>query len=123
MISRVMLFSKNLAKAEVFYDLLLALFGAKKTAKSQNAILWKAGKNGVDFAVYRHDKEQVNPSDNAVVCLQASTAYEVTLIYKAALRLGAICAGKPTNVEQGVQAAYFLEADNNKIGIFHSKAK
>jgi len=121
MISRVMLFSQNLAKAEVFYDLLLALFGAKKMMKNHNAIMWKAGKTGVDFAVYRQDGAVNNKCTNAVVCLQASTAYEVSLIHKAALRLGAHCAGKPSFVEKGVQAAFFLDADNNKVGIFYSE--
>jgi len=120
MISRVILFSKNLQKSEVFYDLLLALFGAKKAVKTPNSIIWSAGKNGVDFAIYQNDQQLQNTS--TVVCLQASTAYEVTLIYKAALRFGAICAGKPSCSDKGVQAAYFLDVDNNKIGIFHSKA-
>ena len=117
MISRVILFSKNLQKSEVFYDLLLALFGAKKATKTSNSIIWTVGHNGVDFAVYQNEQESHNT--NAVIGLQASTAYEVTLIYKAALRFGAICAGKPSRIEKGVQAAYFLDVDNNKIGIFH----
>lgn len=120
MINRVVLFSKNLAKAEVFYDLLLALFGAKKVVENQNTILWKAGREGVDFAICRQEDTDNNAGSNAVFCLQASTSHEVSLIYRAALRLGASCAGKPSCIAHGVQAAYFFDVDNNKVGIFHS---
>jgi 4-hydroxyphenylpyruvate dioxygenase-like putative hemolysin len=120
MISNIILTTNNLAKAEKFYDMFFSLFGATKTKKNITSIMWKSKQNNVGIVVNANkEKPEKRKGQGTTIALQASSAFDVSLIHKAALRFGATCAGKPAIIGTGEHTAYFFDADNNKFVIFY----
>lgn len=122
MISNIILPTANISNAEIFYDALLGLFGAKKTKQNNSKILWKCRNDNVGLMVCEQNKLSLAKKNHSLtVALEADSPAEVTMIYQVALRLGATCAGKPITSDIGGHEAYFLDADKNKFGIIFSK--
>lgn len=119
MISNIILTTANLPSAELFYDAFLALFGAKKTIQNGSKILWKCRNDTIGLIVCKQNKKSPSRSNSLTVVLQAGSSAEVKMIHQVALRLGATCAGKPIITASGEYEAYFLDADENKFGIFY----
>ena len=111
----------DLHQAEFFYDGFLRLFGASKYLKKENAIVWKKHNSSISIVLHQHAHDKKNKSNNTIIGFPASTPNEVKLIYNAALRLGASCAGKPSSNGYGDFSAYFYDIDLNKLGIFYFK--
>ena len=119
MISNIILTTSNLKKSELFYDGIFALFGAKKT-KQPNLVSWRSKKDSIAFMLQEQNtKLRKTIKSTATISLMANSKQEVALIYNVAIRLGATCAGKPTQQKVGMHCAYFLDADTNKIAIIH----
>ena len=120
MISNVLLGTNNIEKSEIFYDEILAFFGAKQVMKNDNAILWKSNDCSVGIAICTpHDKLSASNGNGVMVGLKAETIEMVIRVYEAAIRLGGTCAGKPGERKAGVFAAYFRDLDQNKFGLFY----
>lgn len=122
MISNIILPTANLSNAEIFYDALLALFGAKKTRQNSTKILWKCRNDHVGLMVCQQKQPSLAKKNHSLtVALQADSPAEVAMIYQVALRLGATCAGKPITSALGEREAYFLDADKNMFGVIFRK--
>ncbi|WP_242101588.1 VOC family protein [Lysobacter sp. M2-1] len=119
MLTNVILGTNDLDRAEVFYDALLALFGARQVMKNDRSILWKPGDGGSGIAVCTpHDGQPATHGNGTMVGLRAGSLGELTRIYETALRLGGSCDGAPGERKPGVHAAYFRDPDKNKFGVF-----
>jgi len=121
MINTILIPTLDLDQAECFYDSFLRLFGASKSLIRDNSITWQSQKNSIAIVIHKYVHDKTNKHNTTIVGFPASTPYEVRLIYNAALRLGACCAGKPSNNGYGDFSAYFYDADLNKLGIFYLK--
>lgn len=120
MISNIILTTNNLTKAELFYDGLFALFGAIKT-KQSNLVSWRSQKGSICFMLQEQQTRLTKTLINTVtISLTANSKQEVALIYNVAIRLGATCAGKPSQQKLGIHCAYFLDNDANRIAIIHN---
>jgi predicted lactoylglutathione lyase len=122
MISNIILPTANISSAEIFYDALLGLFGAKKTVQNNAKILWKCRNDNVGLMVCEQKKSSLAKKNHSLtIALYADSPAEVTMIYQVAMRLGATCAGEPVESGSGEYEAYFLDADKNKFGIVFGK--
>jgi len=120
MVTNIILGTNDLAKAEQFYDSLLALFGAEQTIKNDSSILWKSESNSVGIAVcIPFDGLPASNGNGSMVGLKAESFDHLKNIYKTALILGGSCEGEPEEREPGVYAAYFRDLDHNKFGVFY----
>lgn len=118
MISNIMISTGNLTKAEVFFDALLGLFGAKKTIQNKSKILWKCRNDDVGLIVYQQDKQLPRyNADSSIVVLHANSPSEAAMIYQVALRLGATGKCEPTVGAINEHEASFFDSDNNKFSI------
>jgi len=121
MINSILIPTFDLHQAEYFYDSFLRLFGASKHLTKENSITWKSHNNSVSIVIHKLTQNNKNRYNETIIGFPASTPNDVRLIYNAALRLGARCAGKPSNNGYGDFSAYFYDADSNKLGIFYFK--
>lgn len=123
MLSNVILGTNDLAKAEVFYDALLVLIGARQAMKTDRSILWKPSDGGSGIAVcIPHDGQPATNGNGSMVGLKARTLSELNTVYETALRLGGTCEGPPGERRPGIHAADFRDLDQNKFGVFHVQA-
>jgi len=119
MISHITLTTSDLKKSELLYDGLFSLFGAKKT-KQLNRTYWESSKSSTAFILQQLQSKLTSTNSNkATITLAAKTEQEVSLIYNVAMRLGATCAGKPSQRGGGMNCAYVLDTDANKIAIIY----
>jgi len=121
MINSILIPTYNLHQAECFYDGFLRLFGASKHLTKEHSITWKCHKNSLSIVIHLHTHQKIAKHNDTIIGFSADTPNEVRLIYNAALRLGACCAGEPSNNGYGDYSAYFYDADLNKLGIFYFK--
>ena len=120
MISNVLLGTQDLARAEKFYDQLLALFEAEQSLRNERSILWTSPHSPVGIALcLPFDGEAASCGNGAMVGLKATSITQLKQVYQTALALGGQCEGPPGERKPGVHAAYFRDLDGNKFGVFH----
>lgn len=121
MINTIVIPTVNIHDAECFYNAFLKLFGASKRLKKADFVLWKNRENSVSLGIQK--VKNCTGGNNTIIGFAANSPVEVKLIYQAAIRFGALCGGKPKEDAFGKYAAYILDKDNNKLGIFYHNIK
>ena len=89
MISYVTIGTNDLERAAAFYDELLAIVGAKRSAKMVDRIyMWSAGGNALAVAKPQNG-ERGTVGNGAMVSIEADSIDQVFAIYNKAIELGA----------------------------------
>ena len=121
MIGYVTLGTNDMTRAARFYDDLLAVVGAKRTAESEKYIAWGTAPNKpMLFVIKPADGNQATIGNGVMVALAAKSKEEVDKVYQKAMSLGAKCEGPAGPRGEGFYAGYFRDADGNKLCAFVS---
>lgn len=120
MIGYVTLGTNDIRRAGAFYDALLAELGAKRTMDADTYIAWGTDAQGAALAVITpHNGEPATVGNGVMVALAADSKDTVQRVYNKALALGATDEGPAGLRGDNFYAAYFRDADGNKINIFY----
>jgi catechol 2,3-dioxygenase-like lactoylglutathione lyase family enzyme len=121
MIGYVTLGTNDMTRAASFYDDLLAVVGAKRTAESEKYIAWGTAPNRpMLFVIKPADGKQATIGNGVMVALAAKNKEEVDKVYNKAISLGAKCEGPVGPRGEDFYAGYFRDADGNKLCAFVS---
>jgi len=121
MIGYVTLGTNDLARAERFYDALLAEFGAKRFMETEQFTAWTDDSGGPGLSLTRpYDGQPATTGNGTMVALAAGSEAQVDAVYKKALALGASDEGPPGQRMKGFYAAYFRDPDGNKLNVFYT---
>jgi len=121
MIGYVTLGTNDMTRAASFYDDLLAVVGAKRTAESEKYIAWGTAPNRpMLFVIKPADGNQATIGNGVMVALAAKNKEEVDKVYNKAISLGAKCEGPVGPRGEDFYAGYFRDADGNKLCAFVS---
>lgn len=117
MLAYATLGTRDLARAAVFYDAVLAEIGAKRSMEEpDDFIAWDKGDGGAGLGItYPFDKQAATVGNGTMVALGASSREEVDRVYAKALALGGADEGAPGQRYPGFYAAYFRDLDGNKL--------
>lgn len=122
MISHFNLGSNDLAKAEVFYDGVLALLNGSQAAHYERSIYYTFGENSARLAINTpFDGNPATFGNGSMVALTANSRDQVDEVHAKALALGGSCEGEPGergNSDYTIYGAYFRDPDGNKFGVF-----
>ncbi|WP_112062577.1 VOC family protein [Hyphomonas pacifica] len=118
MIGYTTLGTRDLARAEMFYDALLGLLGAKQSMRMDDFIVWSGEAGGAAFSIHVPENGKAYSVGNGVmIALVARDPAQVDAVYAKALELGGQDEGKPGFRAEGFYAAYFRDPDGNKLNI------
>ena len=124
MIGYATLGTNNLARAQAFYDDLLAEIGAKRLMELPHGFtMYGARMDRPALAITPpYDGNEARPGNGNMLALVLNERAKVDALYKRALQLGGSDEGAPgTRGDEGPQAfyaAYFRDLDGNKICAF-----
>ena len=120
MIGYVTIGTNDLARAENFYDALLAELGGKRVMTNERMRMYAAGAGQPMIAICTpHDKRQATVGNGMMVALAAGSKEAVHRIYDKAISLGASDEGPPGARSAGFYGGYFRDLDGNKLVAFH----
>jgi catechol 2,3-dioxygenase-like lactoylglutathione lyase family enzyme len=113
--------TSDLARAALFYDALLAEFGARRFMETPEFIAWSAGKGTAAFFVTKpHDKAAASVGNGTMVALYCPTKEMVDRVHAKAMSLGAVDEGPAGPRGDTFYAGYFRDLDGNKLNAFCS---
>ena len=119
MIGYVTIGTNDLARAEKFYDALLAELGGKCVMKNDRMRMYAAGQGQAMLAVCTpFDKNQATVGNGSMVALAAGSKEAVQRVYEKALSLGAKDDGPPGQRSAAFYGGYFRDLDGNKLVAF-----
>lgn len=108
----VKLGTRNLARAQRFYDLIAHEIGVRRSIEAGDMVAW--GLPGFGLAV----SESAPMLAQGIAPLQADDPEQVQRIYEIALRHGGIAEAEPQEHGGGLYAAYFRDPDGNRLNAF-----
>lgn len=108
----VTLGTRNLARAQHFYDLIAHEIGVRRSVEADDLVAW--GLPGFGLAV----SESAPLLAQGIAPLQADDPEHVQRIYELALRHGAVAEAEPQEHDSGLYAAYFRDPDGNRLNAF-----
>ena len=120
MIGYVTLGTNDLVRAATFYDAVAAEMGVGRMMESESFIAWgtPGGAAGVGL-IKPFDGNAASVGNGVMVALEAKDKDQVHRLYDIALSHGGSCEGPPgPRGEGGFYAAYFRDADGNKLNAF-----
>ena len=111
--------TRDLARAGVFFDTLLAEIGAKRFMEDPGKfIAWGTGRDGAGLGVtVPFDGNPATVGNGCMVALQAGSREQVDRLHARALELGGSDEGAPGQRMEGFYAAYFRDLDVNKFNV------
>lgn len=117
MIGYITLGTNDLARSVRFYDELLSVIGAKRTAVEEDYIVWGTEKGGAMFSIHiPYDRKEATVGNGVMIALAANDAEHVKALHRKALDLGGQDEGQPgPRGDTGFYAAYFRDLDGNKL--------
>jgi predicted lactoylglutathione lyase len=119
MIGYVTLGTNDLARAEKFYDELLAEAGAKRIMTNDRMRFYGAGRGKPMFVICKpFDGKPATVGNGTMVALAADSKEAVDRIYKKAIALGARDEGAPGPRGGNFYGGYFRDLDGNKFVAF-----
>ena len=119
MIGYVTIGTNDLARAEKFYDALLAELGAKRVMANDRMRFYGAGRGQPMIAICTpHDQKKATVGNGTMVALAAGSKEAVDRIYKKAIELGAADEGPPGARNPKFYGGYFRDPDGNKLVAF-----
>jgi catechol 2,3-dioxygenase-like lactoylglutathione lyase family enzyme len=120
-IGYVTLGTNDMTRAASFYDDLLAVVGAKRTAETEKYIAWGTAPNRpMLFVIKPADGNKATIGNGVMVAFAAKNKEEVDKVYNKAISLGAKCEGPAGPRGDDFYASYFRDADGNKLCAFVS---
>lgn len=118
MIGYITLGTNDLARAQTFYDTLLGDIGATRAYGTDKLAAWRFA-NGEPLLVLNtpFDENTATPGNGTMVALNVPDHAGVDRLHAHALQLGAVDEGAPGLRGKGYYAAYFRDADGNKLNV------
>jgi len=121
MIGYVTLGTNDPARAQAFYDALLASIGAGRIMELESFILWGRSMEEPCIASTRpYDGAAATAGNGTMVALRMNSTEEVDALYAKAMELGAADEGAAGDRGDGFYAGYFRDPDGNKLCAFHA---
>ncbi len=119
MIGYVTLGTRDPARAQAFYDSLLATLGASRIMEIDNFVLWGKSLDEPCLASTRpYDGKDATFGNGTMVALRMTSTDEVDALYAKAMELGAQDEGPAGPRDDGFYAGYFRDPDGNKLCVF-----
>jgi catechol 2,3-dioxygenase-like lactoylglutathione lyase family enzyme len=119
MIGYVTLGTNDLARAEKFYDALLAELGAKRVMANDRMRFYSAGRGQPMIAICTPaDGKKATVGNGTMVALAAGSQEAVDRVYKKAIELGGTDEGPPGPRNPKFYGGYFRDLDGNKLVAF-----
>jgi predicted lactoylglutathione lyase len=119
MIGYVTLGTNDLARAEAFYDALLAELGGKRVMSNERMRFYGAGPGKPLLALCTPwDGKSATPGNGTMVALDAGSREAVDRVYRRAIELGARDEGAPGPRGGSFYGGYFRDLDGNKFAAF-----
>ncbi len=119
MIGYVTLGTNDLARAEKFYDALLAEIGGKRVMANERMRFYGAGPGQPLLAICTpHDQNKATVGNGTMVALAAGSKEAVDRVYQKAIALGAADEGAPGQRSPSFYGGYFRDPDGNKLVAF-----
>lgn len=119
MIGYVTLGTHDLARANAFYDTLLAGLGAKRVMESDRYTVWAAGNGPMLMITLPFDGSTASVGNGVMVALAAGSNANVDTLYQKAIALGGKDEGAAGPRGDSFYAGYFRDPDGNKLCFFH----
>ena len=121
MIGYVTLGNRDHAKAQAFYDALLATLGASRIMELDSFVLWGKSMDEPCLASTKpFDGNEATFGNGTMVALRMGSTDEVDAFYAKAIELGAADEGAAGPRGDGFYAGYFRDPDGNKLCAFHA---
>ena len=119
MIGYVTLGTRDPAKAQAFYDELLAILGVSRIMEIDNFVLWgKSMEEPCLASTLPYDGAEATHGNGTMVALRMGSTDEVDALYAKAMALGAADEGAAGPRGDGFYAGYFRDPDGNKLCAF-----
>jgi catechol 2,3-dioxygenase-like lactoylglutathione lyase family enzyme len=119
MIGYVTIGTNDLARAERFYEALLAELGAKRVMANDRMRFYSAGRGQPMIAICTpNDGKQATVGNGMMVALAADSKETVDRVYKKAIELGGGDEGPPGQRNPKFYGGYFRDLDGNKLVAF-----
>ena len=119
MIGYVTIGTNDLARAEKFYDALLAELGGKRVMTNDRMRMYAAGQGQAMIAVCTpFDKNPATVGNGNMVALAAGSKEAVDRVYQKAIALGGSDEGPPGQRNPKFYGGYFRDPDGNKLVAF-----
>ena len=120
MIGYVTLGTNNFEAAAVFYDALLAEFGAGRFMESESFIAWAVSQDKPALSIIKPaDGNEASVGNGTMVALNLDSTDKVDALHAKALELGGADEGAPgPRGDGGFYAGYFRDLDGNKLNAF-----
>jgi len=123
MIGYVTLGTRDPARAQAFYDALLASIGAQRIMELDSFILWGRSMDEPCIAsTLPFDGQPATNGNGTMVALRMDTQADVDALHAKAMELGAKDEGAPGSRGDGFYGAYFRDPDDNKLCAFYAGA-
>jgi catechol 2,3-dioxygenase-like lactoylglutathione lyase family enzyme len=119
MIGYVTIGTNDLARAEKFYDALLAELGGKRVMANDRMRFYGAGPGQPLVAICTPaDGKKATVGNGTMVALAAGSKEAVDRVYEKAIALGGIDEGAPGQRSPSFYGGYFRDLDGNKLVAF-----
>jgi predicted lactoylglutathione lyase len=119
MIGYVTLGTNDLARAEKFYDGLLAELGGKRIMANERMRFYGSGPGQPMIAICTpFDGKKATAGNGTMIALNAGSKEAVDRVYKKAIALGASDEGAPGQRGGAFYGGYFRDLDGNKLVAF-----
>jgi len=112
--------SKDLPKAEAFYNELLSLVGGKQLMALDRIKFYGSDDGGAMLAVcVPADEGEQSCGNGQMVAIPGGSPEGADALYNKAIELGAKCGGEPGQRFPFFYGAYVYDLDGNKLCFFH----
>ncbi len=120
MIGYVIVGTNDFPKAEVFYDELLALLGAKRYMEFEGQyVAWAVSPDQPGFSIAKpFDGKPATIGNGCMTAFAADSKEKVQAVYDKALQLGGTDEGPVGPRGDNFYAGYFRDLDGNKLSVF-----
>lgn len=112
--------TKDLPKAEAFYNELLALVGGKQVMGLDRIKFYGTDEGGAMLAVCTPaDEGEQSCGNGQMVAISGGSPEGAQELYNKAIELGATCGGEPGQRLPFFYGSYVYDLDGNKLCFFH----
>ena len=119
MIGYVTLGTNDLEQAAAFYDQLFSTIGVGRFMEAEGFIAWSPAPGVPAVSVIKpYDDQEATVGNGTMVALAVDSPDKVDALYRKAIELGGKDEGAPGDRGGNFYAAYFRDADGNKLNAF-----
>ena len=117
MLNYVSMGTNNKSESEAFYDQVFSEMGAKRAFENERGTFWSNGTGPMIGVMVPENGNDATIGNGDMPALAAADREMVDRVYNKALELGATCEGAPGERFEGFYAAYFRDAQGNKLAV------